>query len=182
LASQRDSAALVAAAAAGDAESFDLLVGEHAAQVYRLALRMLGSPEDAEDVQQEAFVLAYRHLRDFRGDASFGTWVCSIAARLCLSRKRRRVRHSSARPEDLPARHADPEERMLAVEAAALVQETLLEMAPADRLLIVLKCIEGFSHEEIARVLRCSVESSRARLARARRLFRERYERRQAGG
>jgi len=172
---------LVREAAAGDTTAFDALVLRHAKPVYRLALRMLGSREDAEDVQQETFFCAYRGLRRFRGDASFGTWVYSIAARLCVTKLRRAARRPEETHAELELASAspdgDPEERLLAVELAGRVQKALAQLSPNDRLLIVLKHVEQLSHGEIAAILDCSVESSRSRLARATRLFREAYER-----
>ncbi len=169
----RENARLVKAAAAGDEAAFDQLVEAHAPRVYRLALRMLGDRQEAEDVQQETFLQAFRHLRSFRGQASFNTWLYTIAARLCL--RRRAKPPSEPLPDDLPAYAAEDWESHLA--AAARVQRTLAALAPPDRLLIVLRYIEGLDHTQIADVLGCSVESSRSRLSRARRLFREHYER-----
>jgi RNA polymerase sigma-70 factor (ECF subfamily) len=161
-------------AAAGDTGAFDVLMQRHHACVFRLALRALGNREEAEDVQQETFVQAYRKLRSFRGDASFRTWVCAIAVRLCLSRNRRVARRPVqviSQPEVEAAPAADPQEQLAAME----VQQALAKLSPPDRMLLVLKCIEGLEHEEIARVLGCSVESSRSRLSRAKRLFREQF-------
>ena len=175
-----DDCRLVRDALAGSREAFDLLVERHARRVFRLALSMLGRREDAEDVQQECFVSAYCGLRSFRGEASFGTWLCAIAARLCLSRRRKADWRTCQTWEDASALAVtaddDPGERLLAAESAARVQRTLAQLSPADRLLIVLRFIEGLSHEEIASVLGCSVGSSRSRLLRAKKLFRERYE------
>ena len=81
---------LVSRARQGDKQAFDTLVGLHQDRVFALAYRMLGSAEDAADIQQEAFVKAWRSLGKFRGDASFGTWVHRIAVNLCLARKRRK--------------------------------------------------------------------------------------------
>ena len=79
---------LVAAARAGSASAFGELVERHQGAVYRAALAALGSAADAEDVAQEALVLAFRRLGQFRGDASVRTWMVSIAWRLSLSRRR----------------------------------------------------------------------------------------------
>ena len=169
-----ETAGLARAAARGDRDAFDRLVQLHADQVYRVALRMLGNADDAEDVQQETFLQAYRRLSSFRGEAAFGTWLYTIAARLCLSRQRRRA----TRPKEMLGEavpFADPGERLAAREEAARVQGALDALPPPDRLLIVLRYIEELSHAEIGQVLRCSPESSRSRLSRARRLFRERY-------
>ena len=81
---------LVRRAQSGDTNAFDELVARHQERVFSLAYRMLGSPEDAADVQQETFVQAWRNLRKFRQDAAFPTWLHRIAVNLCLSRKRRR--------------------------------------------------------------------------------------------
>ncbi len=172
-----ESARLVEAAAAGDAVAFDDLVRLHGAGVYRLALRMLGNPQDAEDVQQETFVQAYRRLRSFRGEAAFGTWLYAIAARLCLGKLRRRRRHSEELPGDLPSDpELDPQEHLTSLAAAQRVQRALGALSPSDRLLILLKYVEDLSHEEIAGVLGCSCQSSRSRLLRAKRLFRAHYQ------
>ena len=117
LVTPHDEQQLIAMARAGEVTAFDALLRQHAAAVYRLALRMLGHPEDAEDVQQETFILAYRQLRAFRGEASFATWLYAIAARLCLSRRRRNDRRSTTcGVEELllagPARE-EPEQRQL---------------------------------------------------------------------
>lgn len=173
-----DTVRLAEAAATGDAEAFDLLMQRYGDRVFRLALRMLRSREDAEDVQQEAFLRAYRKLHTFRGEASFGAWIYAITARLCLSRRRR----SAAQPVEVSPPPAvlrdtdhDPQEHLAAAEAAARVQQALDQLSPPDRLLILLKYVEDLTHEEIATILRCSVQSSRSRLTRAKRLFREHY-------
>lgn len=165
----------------GDSIAFDLLVSRYSERVYRVALRMLGNPEDAEDVQQEAFVRAYRSMHSFRGDSSFVTWMYSITARLCLTHRKRNAARKSQEISDEFLTFADPdgdpEKCLQAAEHARQVQSVLSKLNPSDRLLIVLKYVEGLTHEEIAPILRCSVVSSRSRLLRAKRLFREQYER-----
>ena len=174
-----DDTQLVKDALAGDRGAFNSLVYRHSARVFRLALRMLGSREDAEDVQQETFVSTYRGLRRFRADASFGTWICSITVKLCLIKRRRSAKWVQEELDEadiaLCETGNDPVERLIALESAKRVQLALSKLAHADRLLIVLKFMEGMSHEEISQVLGCSVESSRSRLLRAKRLFRKVY-------
>jgi len=180
LAIGRETASLVGAAAAGDRSAFDQLVRLHAEQVYRVALRMLDNPHDAEDVQQETFVQAFRRLRSFRGEAAFGTWLYAITARLCLRRRRQRASRPEEVPGQLPASanpQMDPQELFAVREEAARVQRVLTALSPPDRLLIVLRYVEQLSHAQIAQVLGCSPESSRSRLLRAKQLFREHYHR-----
>jgi RNA polymerase sigma-70 factor (ECF subfamily) len=168
---------LVAAASAGDLAAFDRLVELHAAAVFRLALRMLGDRQEAEDVQQETFLQAYRRLRTFRGEASFGTWVYAIAARVCLARLRRARRRPEVIPikADQPAPGADPLEQVSARQTSARAWRALAALSPSERLVILLRYVEGLSHEQVAQVLGCSVQANRARLTRARRAFRAQY-------
>src|ERR1700754_1862223 len=81
---------LIRAAQKGDRASFDALVRRYDQSVIRLALHMLGSEQDAQDVHQEAFLKAYRHINNFRFDSSFYTWLYRIATNLCLDALRRR--------------------------------------------------------------------------------------------
>jgi len=167
---------LVRAAAKGDRSAFDQLVRRHSPRVFRVALAMLGNREDAADAQQEAFLTAYRKLASFRGQSSFGTWVYAIAARICLMRRRKALSRREESTEDvLGGSHPSPEDMALAAESAGRIRKVLSRMAPNDRLLVVLKYVEQLDHKEIAQVLGCSEESSRSRLARAKRLFRDLY-------
>jgi RNA polymerase sigma-70 factor (ECF subfamily) len=169
---------LIAQARAGNTYAFDALVSGFAPRIYRLALRMLGDAEEAEDVLQETMIRAYRCLDTFRGDAAFGTWLYAIAARVCLTRRRAAQRRPEQVPYDeLRLAAGDAAEQVLMREAGDRVQRALNALPPRDRLLLVLRFVEELSHEEIARVMGWSVENSRTRLLRAKRAFRERYER-----
>lgn len=171
--------ALVEAAVRGDGTAFDQLARTHSTQVFRVAYGMLGNREDAADVQQEAFVNAYRNLRKFRGEASFGTWMYTITARLCLARKRTVKRKLEELTESnllqAGCLEDSPESAVMALDSARRIGDVLARMSVDDRLLIVLKLMEQLSHREIAEVLGCSEESSRARLTRAKKIFREMY-------
>src|SRR6516225_2229653 len=85
-----DEAALIRAAQAGDQDAFERLVRLHDQSVLRLALNLLRSPEDANDIYQEAFLRVYRNLHDFRFDCSFHTWLYRIVTNLCLDALRKR--------------------------------------------------------------------------------------------
>jgi len=168
---------LIARARAGNAAAFDALMAEYAPRIHRLALRMLGDAEEAEEALQETMIRAFRHLGRFRGDAAFGTWLYVIAARVCLTRRQA----AKSRPEQMPYDELristeDAAAQMLRREAGDRVQRALNALPPPDRLLMVLRFVEELSHEEIARVMGWSVENSRTRLLRAKRAFRERYE------
>src|SRR5262245_27254462 len=90
--SRVDDRELVALALSDDASAFEQLVVRHGPAVYRAALAALGSPGDAEDVMQDALLIAYRKLAHFRGDASFKTWLLTITWRCALRRRQSPMR------------------------------------------------------------------------------------------
>src|SRR4030095_14809178 len=92
---------------AGEREAYRVLVERHSAYVYRLAYRMTGNKEDAEEVVQEAFLRAYQKLQQFAGNANFGTWVYRIAANYAIDRLRQRKNDDSRR--ETPSRPAEGE-------------------------------------------------------------------------
>ena len=83
-------AAAVARTLAGEREAYRVLVERHSGYVYRVAYRMMGNSHDAEEVVQEAFLRAYQKLRQFAGNANFGTWVYRIAANYAIDRLRQK--------------------------------------------------------------------------------------------
>ena len=89
----RDEAALIRAAQRGDQDAFEQLVRSYDQGVLRLAMNLLRSPEDANDVYQEAFLRVYRNLHSFRFDCSFHTWLYRIVTNLCLDQMRKRKVH-----------------------------------------------------------------------------------------
>src|SRR5919198_4849885 len=93
-----DAAAVLARARQGDGEAFRALVERHSRSVFRLAYRLTGNEQDAEDVVQETFLRAYKQLQNFESRASFGTWLYRIAANYSLDLIRSRKRHQEHRP------------------------------------------------------------------------------------
>jgi len=155
-----------ALAARGDVAAFERLYRATAARVHTLARRLLGD-DDADDATQEAFVLAWRRLGSFRGEASFATWLHRLAVNHCVSRARRREP-----PADdgavVDERLARPNDR-----AAALDLEAAIARLPGGaRRVFVLHDVEGFRHEEIASLLGVSTGTSKSQLHRARLLLR----------
>ena len=163
----------------GEAEAFEELVRAHEKTVYNLALRMLGDPQDAEDISQEAFLKAWRSLPEFRGESKFSVWLYRIVSNLCLDRLRRRSRRpeSSLTTEDedgeqpqwdVPDESLSPErllERKLTREAVQRGLETL----PAEqRQILLLREIRGMSYEEIGEALDLEPGTVKSRIFRAR--------------
>jgi RNA polymerase sigma factor (sigma-70 family) len=167
---------LVEHARAGDTEAFDELARRHGAAVYRAALAALGSPSDAEDIAQEALVLAYRSLSRYRGDASFKTWVVAIAWKRALNLRRRWWR---LRPLDHdgdgsslyePVEGAPSAEQALIAGERDRAAKALIRKLPA-RLRDALLCVATTEHsyEELAVILGVPSGTLKWRVAEARR-------------
>ena len=163
----------------GDVNAFEGLVKEYEKNVYNLALRMTGDPEDAADMAQDAFIKAYSSLSSFRGDSKFSVWLFRIVSNLCLdflrSRKRRPTVSLSVENdegEDMEFEIADesqsPEtllEQKLTREA---VRRGLYSLPPEQRQILLLREIQGLSYEEIAQVLELESGTVKSRIFRAR--------------
>lgn len=165
---------------AGDANAFEPLVSDCEKNAYNLALRMLGSREDAEDVVQEAFLKAYRSLSDFRLDSRFSVWLYRIVSNLCLDLLRRRGRRNE---QPLAVEDDEGEEKELELpderyEPAALLERSLTREAvrrgldalpPEHRQILLLRELEGLSYEEIGAALSLEPGTVKSRIFRARR-------------
>lgn len=166
---------LVKRAQLGDADAFDKLIAHHQERVFALAYRMLANADDAADVQQETFVQAWRNLRKFRRNAAFSTWLHRITVNLCLSHRRRRQTEplEPYMQESIPSSEPCGVACLQRAEMRARVRQAITSLPPHYRVLIVLRDMEERPFDEIAQILSCSVQSARTRLARARKLLRE---------
>ncbi len=172
-----DDRALVAQARTGEVGAFEALYRRHHARIFAVCLRLARDRELAEDSLQDAFILAWEKLAEFRGDAAFGSWLYRIAINASLARMRsqvRRERHlgSVGDPDWERIGASDPEPGLTMDLEAAVA--TLPEGA---RTVLVLHDIEGYGHGEIANMTGIAVGTSKAQLHRARRLLRQRLER-----
>lgn len=173
-------ATFIAAALAGDSAAFGHLVGLYQDRLYNALLRVLGSPDDARDLTQDAFVQALVKLESFRGQSAFYTWLYRIAFNLAMSHARRVRKMVSldglrndwdSEPRD---GHASPEADAQQREQVALVQAGLDELNSEFRQILVLREIEGCSYEQIAEILEMPIGTVRSRLFRARLQLRDR--------
>jgi RNA polymerase sigma-70 factor (ECF subfamily) len=174
--------ALVERASNGDSSAFEALVEKYQDRVYHIALRMVGRPEEAEDVTQETFLKVYRALPNFGGRSAFYTWIFRIAVNASLSRLRsigrRRQREVPAvlgGDCDEPGTVLEPESRdegpvktAQYAESTKRVQQAIDSLSPEDRLAIVLRDYEGLSYDEIAEALSTTRAAVKSRLHRAR--------------
>lgn len=177
-----DDPALIAAYRLGDDAALSTLVQRHQTQVYRLALGVLASPQEAEDATQEALIAMLTSLPRFRGDSRFSTWLFRLTLNTCLKRRRAK----SGRREEPLSPHAD------AVPAAAdgrpdvqagrlwlrgRVAQFLATLSETYRLPVVLSDALDLTASEIATILDISLPAVKARLLRGRQRLRAEIER-----
>jgi RNA polymerase sigma-70 factor (ECF subfamily) len=154
----------VAQARAGDSGAFRLLVERHSRNLFRLAFRMTGHQQDAEDVVQETFLRAYRQLSKFDDRASFGTWLYRIAANCSLdlirARKRRAAQTETSAGDDapdpmqsVPDNAPTPERLALSDEVGRTVASVLDDLSEMERTAFVLRHYEGMCIDDIGRTL-----------------------------
>lgn len=171
--------AAVGKARTGDADAFRVLVERHSRSLFRLAFRMTGNQQDAEDVVQESFLRAYKQLGRFDERASFGTWLYRIAANCSLDMVRARKRRSEhlapqesgGEAEDpvalLAAPDPTPERVALSGEVRERVEAAMQELSPTERTAFVLRHFEGMCMEEVGRVLDCQPGAAKHSVFRA---------------
>jgi RNA polymerase sigma-70 factor (ECF subfamily) len=165
--------AAVTSALDGDAMSgFEDLYRRHYRRVYSICLRMTGNIAEAEDLTQEVFIQLYRKLNSFRGEAAFTTWLHRLTVNQVLMHFRKRSVRSEITTDDGEVPDSvDPEtinpEAMPIVDRIAL-ESAIAELPPGYRAVFVLHDVEGYEHEEIAKLLECSSGTSKSQLHKAR--------------
>lgn len=173
-------AALVKQARAGSAKAYEVLVRRHLRAAYAVALAVLRVPAEAEDVAQEALVVAWEQLSECRQPEAFGAWLVNIArnqARNALARRKVRA-DWAAKPagDDEP-----PEAISTAVDARARLLTALEALDERQREVVLLHDLEGWSHGEIGQALALSEVNSRQLLFTARKAMRERLSAHEGG-
>lgn len=172
----------------GDVAAFNALVTRYQSMAYGLALRMLGDPDVAADVTQDAFFSAYRNIESCRG-ASFRSWLLRIVSNGCYDywRAQRRKPTTSLEalragegldagegPSDAPLGEAgadgtwDPDTIALRRETIAAIEYALLQLPPEQRLAVTLCDVQGLDYDEVARVMDVPLGTVKSRIARAR--------------
>lgn len=161
----------------GQTEAFGLLVERYQHRLYHALLHVLGSPADAQDVAQDAFVQAFGKLKSYRGESAFYSWLFRIALNAAVSARRKTQRMTTsvdARREltgTEPADHRPSTEPTHALDVAdrqRLVRKALGELPEEFRTVLVMKEMDGMAYDEIAAVCDCPVGTVRSRLHRAR--------------
>ena len=171
--------ALVKRVQAGDKTAFDLLVRKYQQKIINLVSRYIKDSAEVLDVTQEAFIKAYRALKNFRGESAFYTWLYRIAintAKNHLVARGRRAPLSDIDAQDAELyglseglkENASPESQLLTEELRQVVFDVIENLPDDLRIAITLRELEGMSYEQIAEVMECPVGTVRSRIFRAR--------------
>lgn len=160
-----DDAALVAASVAGDRDAFAVIVERHRRAVYQVCYRFVSNHEDASDLSQEAFVRAWRGLKNFKGQSALATWLYRIAVNVCLNR----VSAKTAITEPIESGESfedtgteDARAKLLREERAVAVRRAIAGLPKKQRATLILRTYHDLSHQQIADVLGSSVGAVKA--------------------
>lgn len=176
--------ALVGKILEGETALFEVLMRRHNRRVYRAARAILRDETEAEDAMQDAYVAAFRHLREFQGRSAFSTWLVRIAVHEALQRLRRKRLAAGIADDDLEeatmgtTHLPSPEKVASDGEVRAVLEQTIDALPAAFRAVFVLRTVEELSGPETAEVLGIPEETVRTRLHRARALLRDEVEKR----
>ncbi len=163
----------------GERSAFDSLVDKYKEKAFALAFNMVGNYEDAKDVLQEAFVRAYVNIKDFRGDSNFYTWFYRILVNLCRDFLRRRatVKRVFVSPQmaegegerniEVADERPNPLETTLNEEVKQMIDEAIDLLPEKQRMVFILKHIQGLKLSEIAVMLNCRESTAKVHLFRA---------------
>jgi RNA polymerase sigma-70 factor (ECF subfamily) len=163
----------------GRTDDFEALVLENQKKVYNLALKMTGNAEDAYDISQEAFIKAFKALKSFRGDSSFGVWIYRLTSNLCidfLRREKKRktsplvyINNSDDEQEiEIADVSSEPETLYEKAELRQAINEGLMKLPEDHRQVLVLRELNGLSYSEISQTLKVEIGTVKSRIFRAR--------------
>ena len=176
-----DEPELIRAAQRGDQRAFEQLVRLYDQNVLRLALNLLRSPDDANDIYQEAFLRVYKNLHTFRFDCSFHTWLYRIVTNICLDHlRKKKVRKEEATVVDTVegpvdridtfeegSAHADPERNLQNRQLSQRIESALGDLTPRERMVFELRHYQGLRLRAIGEMLGTSEEAAKNCLFRA---------------
>ena len=185
IASAAHERALVSRAQGGDEAAFGELFETHKRRIYSLCLRMTGSAADAEDLTQETFLRVFRKIDSFRGQSTFYTWLHRLAINQVLMHLRKRrlesisldEAQSSSEQQPFTREYPQDDRRLTGTADRIALNKAAANLPRGYRTAFVLHDVQGYNHDEIARMLNWSVGSSKSQLHKARRSLRARLRR-----
>jgi RNA polymerase sigma-70 factor (ECF subfamily) len=159
-------------AAKGDIAAFEQIYLRHHRRVYSLCLRMTANSANAEDLTQEIFIQLFQKIGTFRGESAFTTWLHRTTVNFVLMQLRRPVMRREHTTEDsetpVQIAHGTANPNQMPVVDRIALDKAIAQLPPGYRTVFVLHDVEGYEHEEIARILKCSVGTSKSQLHKAR--------------
>ncbi len=179
---------LVRTAQGGDTRAFDVLVERYQEKVYRLSYKILRHEDDAAEALQDAFLSAFRGLKNFKAESTFSTWLYRIATNAALMKYRKRrdghvsLEQSQSGVEEseglqIPDWSTQPVQDLLDAETREVMEDSIQRLPEELRTVFVLRDIEGLSNAEVGEILNLTVAAVKSRLHRARIQLRERLNR-----
>ena len=180
--SEMNEAEAIRLAQRGDAGAFERIYRLHNRRVYALCLRMVGNPAEAEDLAQDAFLQLFRKIATFRGESAFSTWLHRMTVNVVLMKLRKKKLPETSLeetidPEDessAPRRELGGPDLLLTGSIDRVHLERAVEqLPPGYRQIFLLHDVQGFEHNEIAKLMDCSIGNSKSQLHKARMRLRE---------
>jgi RNA polymerase sigma-70 factor (ECF subfamily) len=175
----------------GDAAAFECLYRLHSRRVYSLCLRMVKDRSEAEDLTQEAFMQVFRKIQTFRGESAFSSWLYRLTANIVLMRLRKKKLNSTSLDQvftcedssDRPGKAVGSADlRLTGIFDRANLQRAVRHLPYGYKRMFILHDVQGYQHNEIAKILGCSVGTSKSQLHKARKWIREFLQRLQHRG
>jgi RNA polymerase sigma-70 factor, ECF subfamily len=164
----------------GDADAFAVLYHAHKARIYSVCLRMTNNPSAAEDFTQEAFLQAFHKIGSFRGDSMFSTWLHRIAVNTILMRFRKKSicqvpldePHGNSEGDNIRREHGTKDNRLEGCVNRVALANAIKDLPHGYRTIFLLHEVEGYEHQEIAKLRGCSVGNSKSQLYKAKQRIR----------
>lgn len=176
---------LIKKSKSGDVEAFEQLIFDYQKKAYNIALRIMGNQEDAKDMCQEAFIRIYKSIEGFKEQSSFSTWMYRIITNVCLDEIRRKKKNDTVSMDstfetqdgemhfEVASEDDTPEEAYIRSEKKRAILKAINELNEEYKTAIVLRDIQGFSYEEIANILCCSIGTVKSRINRGRNILKD---------
>jgi RNA polymerase sigma-70 factor (ECF subfamily) len=167
-------------AKSGDIEAFEILVEGHQKRIYNIALKMLGNKDDAMELSQEALIKIYKSIKKFKEESSLSTWIYRITTNVCLDYLRKmknKKTYSIDETLDLDEGEVNiqivdnsnrPDKIFEQKETREMIKKSINQLSVDQRMVVILKDIEGYSYEEISNYLKVPVGTVKSRINRAR--------------
>ena len=159
--------------------AYKILIRRYEGLIYNTCLKLLGNPQDAEEVAQDTFIQLFNKLHQFQGRSAFKTWLYRIVHNFCKNRISKQIRHRKGREAlEEHSSHFMPDsyDQQSNSEQSEIVKSTLNKLKPKEKEIIVLKFMSGLTIEEISDVLDIGLSACKMRLYRSLDAFKEAYE------